>query len=87
MLKSSKQAHHLSSTPLNGQLERLQQQQQHQQQHQQIRDNSDTTTPLVDTSLLRQNPHIMGEPPDGDDTDPDVIPNQYGELLLMLLIN
>ncbi|XP_059218183.1 protein turtle homolog A [Stomoxys calcitrans] len=25
----------------------------------------------------RQSPQIMGDPPEGDDTDPDVIPNQY----------
>lgn len=37
------------------------------------------STPLVDSSLMRHSPQLMGEPPDGDDTDPDVIPNQYGE--------
>uniref|UniRef100_A0A1I8NIL5 Ig-like domain-containing protein n=1 Tax=Musca domestica TaxID=7370 RepID=A0A1I8NIL5_MUSDO len=26
----------------------------------------------------RQSPQMMGDPPEGDDTDPDVIPNQYG---------
>ncbi|CRK88301.1 CLUMA_CG002080, isoform A [Clunio marinus] len=35
------------------------------------------STPLVDSSLMRHSPQLMGEPPDGDDTDPDVIPNQY----------
>lgn len=37
------------------------------------------STPLVDSSLMRHSPQLMGEPPDADDTDPDVIPNQYGE--------
>lgn len=37
------------------------------------------STPLVDSSLMRHSPQLMGEPPDIDDTDPDVIPNQYGE--------
>jgi hypothetical protein len=37
------------------------------------------STPLVDSSLMRHSPQLMGEPPDVDDTDPDVIPNQYGE--------
>jgi hypothetical protein len=37
------------------------------------------STPLVDSSLMRHSPQLLGEPPDGDDTDPDVIPNQYGE--------
>ncbi|KAI8129944.1 hypothetical protein FF38_11844 [Lucilia cuprina] len=40
---------------------------------------------VMDTSTLRsttqshhrQSPQIMGDPPEGDDTDPDVIPNQY----------
>lgn len=27
----------------------------------------------------RQSPQMMGDPPEGDDTDPDVIPNQYGK--------
>lgn len=40
------------------------------------------STPLVDNSLMRHSPQLMGEPPDGDDTDPDVIPNQYGECRL-----
>jgi len=44
----------------------------------QVRENG-ISTPLVDSSLMRQSPQMMGEPPDGDDTDPDVIPNQYGE--------
>lgn len=38
-----------------------------------------TLTPLVDGSVMRQSPLMLGESPDGDDTDPDVIPNQYGE--------
>lgn len=42
------------------------------------RDNG-ISTPLVDSNLLRQSPQILGEPPDVDDTDPDVIPNQYGK--------
>lgn len=37
------------------------------------------STPLVDSSLMRQSPQLMGDPPDVDDADPDVIPNQYGE--------
>ena len=37
------------------------------------------STPLVDSSIMRHSPQLMGEPPDADDTDPDVIPNQYGE--------
>lgn len=37
------------------------------------------STPLVDSSLMRHSPQLMGEPPDADDADPDVIPNQYGE--------
>lgn len=44
----------------------------------QSRDNG-ISTPLVDSSLMRHSPQLMGEPPDVDDTDPDVIPNQYGE--------
>lgn len=37
------------------------------------------STPLVDSSLMRHSPQLMGDPTDVDDTDPDVIPNQYGE--------
>lgn len=37
------------------------------------------STPLVDSSLMRHSPQLMGDPPDADDADPDVIPNQYGE--------
>lgn len=47
---------------------------------------------VMDTSTLRSNtqshhrqsPQIMGDPPEGDDTDPDVIPNQYGKFLKFL---
>lgn len=47
---------------------------------------------VMDTSTLRSNtqshhrqsPQIMGDPPEGDDTDPDVIPNQYGKFLKCL---
>lgn len=42
---------------------------------------------IIDTGTMRsttqshhrQSPQIMGDPPEGDDTDPDVIPNQYGK--------
>lgn len=39
---------------------------------------------VLDTSTLRSNSHrlspqMMCDPPEGDDTDPDVIPNQYGK--------
>ncbi|GAB0092793.1 uncharacterized protein DMENIID0001_078290 [Sergentomyia squamirostris] len=38
---------------------------------------SATVTPLVGCESLHSNPQIPAEPPDVDDTDPDVIPNQY----------
>ncbi|XP_059613324.1 neural cell adhesion molecule 2 isoform X1 [Phlebotomus argentipes] len=38
---------------------------------------SATVTPLVGCEALHSNPQIPAEPPDADDTDPDVIPNQY----------
>lgn len=31
----------------------------------------------------RQSPQFMSDPPDIDDTDPDVIPNQYGKLTFL----
>jgi hypothetical protein len=47
------------------------------------RENGSISTPLVgmDGSLMRQSPMnlMMSDAPDADDTDPDVIPNQYGE--------
>lgn len=48
----------------------------------QARDNG-ISTPLVDSSLMGHSPQLMGEPPDADDADPDVIPNQYGERMRM----
>lgn len=46
-------------------------------------DPNGTAAPLgVCMDSHRQSPQIIGEPPDGDDTDPDVIPNQYGKYLL-----
>ncbi|XP_070493801.1 neural cell adhesion molecule 2 [Chironomus tepperi] len=49
-----------------------------QSMSQTARENGGLSTPLVDGSLMRQSPQlILGEAPDGDDTDPDVIPNQY----------
>ena len=54
-----------------------------QSMSQTARENGGLSTPLVDGSLMRQSPQLMlGEAPDGDDTDPDVIPNQYGKFLL-----
>ena len=51
-----------------------------QSMSQTARENGGLSTPLVDGSLMRQSPQlILGEAPDGDDTDPDVIPNQYGK--------
>ncbi|XP_055678044.1 hemicentin-1-like [Lutzomyia longipalpis] len=41
------------------------------------RTGSATVTPLVGCEALHSNPQIPAEPPDVDDTDPDVIPNQY----------
>ncbi|XP_055382348.1 protein turtle homolog A [Condylostylus longicornis] len=34
--------------------------------------------------IHRQSPQILGDPPEGDDTDPDVIPNQYEKRPLKL---
>jgi hypothetical protein len=48
-------------------------------------ENGSLSTPLVvDGNLMRQSPQLMmmgngADAIDGDDTDPDVIPNQYGE--------
>lgn len=48
-------------------------------------ENGSLSTPLVvDGNLMRQSPQLMmmgngSDAIDGDDTDPDVIPNQYGE--------
>jgi len=37
---------------------------------------------------MRQSPQlILGDAPDGDDTDPDVIPNQYGKFLFCVWIS
>lgn len=48
------------------------------------RENGGISTPLVDGSLMRQSPQLMmSDAPDADDTDPDVIPNQYGKCLLL----
>lgn len=38
------------------------------------------------TSHHRQSPLVMGEALEGDDTDPDVIPNQYGKCNAVMLI-
>lgn len=47
---------------------------------QQTRAPSGTPTPLGNCDAHHQNSHFVGEPPpDIDDTDPDVIPNQYGK--------
>jgi hypothetical protein len=54
-----------------------------QSMSQTARENGGISTPLVinDGSLMRQSPQLLigGDPTDVDDTDPDVIPNQYGE--------
>ena len=58
-----------------------------QSMSQTARENGGLSTPLVDGSLMRQSPQlILGDAPDGDDTDPDVIPNQYGKFLFCALI-
>lgn len=59
----------MSAKPLDCQLQTMQQ----------TRDPNGISTPLVDSNILRHSSQIAGDPPDGDDTDPDVIPNQYGE--------
>ncbi|XP_052899973.1 hemicentin-1 [Anopheles moucheti] len=49
--------------------------------HHQTHDPNGIQTPLVDSGIgglgRRGSPTMGGEPPDGDETDPDVIPNQY----------
>uniref|UniRef100_A0A182N5E4 Uncharacterized protein n=1 Tax=Anopheles dirus TaxID=7168 RepID=A0A182N5E4_9DIPT len=48
--------------------------------HHQTHDPNGIQTPLVDSGGgmgRRGSPTMGGEPPDGDETDPDVIPNQY----------
>ncbi|KAG5671141.1 hypothetical protein PVAND_001354 [Polypedilum vanderplanki] len=53
---------------------------QFQSMSQVARENGSISTPLVgmDGSLMRQSPNLMmSEAADVDDTDPDVIPNQY----------
>ena len=66
-LKSAKNSH-ISSTPLDCQLD---------PSNHQTRDNG-LSTPLVDAGR-GCSPQITGDPPETDDTDPDVIPNQYGK--------
>ncbi|XP_055525427.1 hemicentin-1 [Wyeomyia smithii] len=69
-LKSAKSAH-LSSTSKDCQIDLS--------AHHQTHDPNGTQTPLVDGSgnHTRRSPQTSGEPPEGDETDPDVIPNQY----------
>lgn len=67
-LKSVKHTQ-LSVTPSDCQLELP--------QH--TREQSGTSTPIAASQIIRQSPQIIGDPPEGDDTDPDVIPNQYGK--------
>ena len=56
-------------------------------------ENGSLSTPLVvDGNLMRQSPQLMmmgngSDAIDADDADPDVIPNQYGELEIVCLIN
>ncbi|XP_055586991.1 titin [Uranotaenia lowii] len=73
-LKSAKSAH-LTSTPIDCQIDPS----AHHHHHHQTHDSNGIQTPLVDNSgtLSRRSPQMAGEPPDGDETDPDVIPNQY----------
>ncbi|XP_037920773.1 neural cell adhesion molecule 2 [Hermetia illucens] len=53
-------------------------QQQHLQHQQQTRNpNGTSSTPLGENDTHRQSPAVLGDPPEGEDTDPDVIPNQY----------
>ncbi|XP_065086587.1 hemicentin-1-like [Ochlerotatus camptorhynchus] len=74
-LKSAKSAH-LTSTPIDCQIDSSA---HHHHHHHQTHDPNGIQTPLVDGSgtLGRRSPQMSGEPPDGDETDPDVIPNQY----------
>ncbi|XP_062702027.1 hemicentin-1 [Aedes albopictus] len=75
-LKSAKNAH-LTSTPIDCQIDSSAH--HHHHHHHQTHDPNGIQTPLVDGSgtLGRRSPQMPGEPPDGDETDPDVIPNQY----------
>lgn len=41
---------------------------------------SGISTPLAGSQIIRQIPQNSSDQPEGEDTDPDVIPNQYGEL-------
>lgn len=43
------------------------------------RNPSGTSTPIVAGDSRRLSPQFMADPPDIDDTDPDVIPNQHGK--------
>lgn len=43
------------------------------------RNPSGTSTPIVAGDSHRLSPQFMADPPDIDDTDPDVIPNQHGK--------
>ncbi|EDS40778.1 conserved hypothetical protein [Culex quinquefasciatus] len=77
-LKSAKSAH-LTSTPIDCQIDSSAHHHHHHHHHQ-THDPNGIQTPLVDGScgtLGRRSPQMAGEPPDGDETDPDVIPNQY----------
>lgn len=75
-LKSAKHHTQLAVMPTDCQLEPI--------QHQHTRAPSGTPTPLGNNcDSHHQSSHFVGDlPPDIDDTDPDVIPNQYGELNL-----
>lgn len=50
------------------------------------------STPMINncTSVNSDSRHHQlisdQEPPDGDETDPDVIPNQYGKFIILLLL-
>ncbi|XP_055618631.1 hemicentin-1 [Toxorhynchites rutilus septentrionalis] len=72
-LKSAKSAH-FTSTPIDCQIDSSA-----HHHHHQTHDPNSIQTPLVDGSgtLGRRGSTLSGEPPDGDETDPDVIPNQY----------
>ncbi|XP_058467805.1 titin [Malaya genurostris] len=69
-LKSAKGSH---LTPIDCQIDST------AHHHHQTHDPNGIQTPLVDGSgtFGRRSPQSSGEPPDGDETDPDVIPNQY----------
>ncbi|XP_055848284.1 hemicentin-2 [Episyrphus balteatus] len=81
--------HHHHHHHHNQHQQQQQQQQQHNHQHHLSGAGSLTTTttmantPLGSTTTNphdghhQQSPQMMGDPPEGDDTDPDVIPNQY----------